>query len=111
MVHLLDEFELLWERVKEQISVRIIENLLPHVRETQTKVIHLCDEVGSRPARIALVECFSRHDRLAPFVFPSKRSFKDFRAATPSPKQPCSVLSCARTVIYEEPSVKKTKME
>ena len=46
MVHLLDEFELLRERVQEQISVRIIENFLPHVRETQPKVIHLCDEVS-----------------------------------------------------------------
>ena len=46
VVHLLDEFELLRERVQEQISVRIIENFLPHVRETQPKVIHLCDEVS-----------------------------------------------------------------
>ena len=39
------------------------------------------------------------------------KSFKDFQAATPSPKQPCPVLSCARTVIFAEPSFKKNKMD
>ena len=112
VVHLLDEFELPRERVQEQISVRIIENFLPYVREdSRRSSIFVMKSVGSLPVRIALEKSFSRHARLSSFVIPSKRSFKDFQAATPSPKQPCSVLSCARTAIFAEPSVKKNKME
>ena len=58
-----------------------------------------------------LEKSFSRHARRASFVLPSKRFFREFQAAAPSPTQPTSWLSCARTVICADRSVMTTRRE
>ena len=92
-MHLPDEGELLRERVQQQIRLGVIEDFLPHVRQAKSQVVHGGYEISRIAARRHRGgEQLSRHARRASFVFPSKRSFKAFHAATPSPKQATSVL-------------------
>ena len=97
---------------EHHVGVRVVEGLLPHVLQPQPKVAHCSDEVNW----VAIWfhgrgEKFPRHARRAFFVLPSTRSFRVLQAATPSPTQPSSLLSCARTVMCADPSVMKNRTE
>ena len=66
---------------------------------------------GSPTSLMDLDKIFSRHARRAPFVSPSKDSFRAFQAATPWPMQLSSLLSCARTMMFADPSQMKNNTE
>ena len=51
VMHLPDEGELLRERVQQQIRVGVIEDLLPHVRQAKSQVVHGGYEVSRIAAR------------------------------------------------------------
>ena len=51
VMHLPDEGELLRERVQQQIRLGVIEDLLPHVRQAKSQVVHGGYEVSRIAAR------------------------------------------------------------
>ena len=45
-MHLLYDVEFLREGIEHHIGVRVVEDLLPHVLQPQTQVVHCSDEVS-----------------------------------------------------------------